>query len=51
MKSESGPFGIVLGCIVALAALVFIATGGSLGGKTTVHGDRDLPPIADSRHQ
>jgi len=51
MKSEGGLFGIVLGCIVALAALLFIVTGGSLGGKTTVRSDRDLPPIADSRHR
>ncbi len=47
MKYENGLFGIVLGGIVALAAVLFIASGGSLGGKTTVYGDQDLPPVAD----
>jgi hypothetical protein len=47
MKNETGQFGIILGGIVALAALLFIVSGGSLGGKTTVDGDKDLPPIAN----
>jgi hypothetical protein len=38
--------GVAVGAFVVLAALVFIATGGSLGGKKTVEGDHDLPPIA-----
>ena len=48
MKNDTGLFGIILSGIVALAALVFIVSGGALGGKTTVDGDKDLPPIADS---
>jgi hypothetical protein len=46
MKTENGTFGIVIGGIVALAAAIFIFSGGELGGKKTVEGDQDLPPIA-----
>jgi hypothetical protein len=48
MKSETGKLGLVVGSIVALVALVFIFSGGSLGGKTTIEGDQDLPPIANT---
>ena len=48
MKNGTGLFGIILGGIVAVAALLFIFSGGSLGGKTTVEGDQDLPPIANT---
>ena len=48
MKNGTGLLGIILGGIVAVAALLFIFSGGSLGGKTTVEGDRDLPPIANT---
>jgi hypothetical protein len=47
MKNETGRFGIVVGGIVALVAIFFIFSGGSLGGKTTIEGDQDLPPIAN----
>ena len=46
MKNDTGTFGLILGGIVALAAVVFIFSGGVLGGKTVVNGDQDLPPIA-----
>lgn len=46
MKTENGTFGIIIGGIVALAAAIFIFSGGELGGKKTVAGDHDLPPIA-----
>lgn len=46
MQTGYGTFAALLGGIVALGALLFIASGGSLGGKTTVNGDHDLPPIA-----
>jgi hypothetical protein len=29
-----------------VAAAIFIFSGGELGGKKTVEGDKDLPPIA-----
>jgi hypothetical protein len=48
MKSENGHLGLLIGGFVALMALLFIFSGGSLGGKTTVDSDRDLPPIADT---
>lgn len=46
MKTDNGFFGLVVGGIVALAAAIFIISGGELGGKKTVEGDRDLPPVA-----
>lgn len=45
MKTDNGLFGLVVGGIVALAAIVFILSGGELGGKKTVDGDDDLPPV------
>src|SRR2546423_111955 len=38
--------GIIIGEILVLSAAFFILTGGALGGKKTVQGDRDLPPVA-----
>lgn len=46
MKTENGNFGLIIGGIVALAAMIFIFSGGELGGKKTVEGDQDLPPLA-----
>jgi hypothetical protein len=37
--------GVVVGAIVAVAAIAFVVTGG-IGGKKTIEGDHDLPPIA-----
>ncbi|HET9716794.1 MAG TPA: hypothetical protein VFP60_11475 [Pseudolabrys sp.] len=46
MKNASDhTFGIIVGGVVAVLALVFILSGGELGGKKTVEGDQDLPPI------
>ena len=46
MNKDNGMFGIIVGGIVAVAAAIFIFSGGDLGGKKTVEGDQDLPPIA-----
>lgn len=47
MKNDgSGSFGIIVGGVVAAIALIFILSGGELGGKKTVEGDQDLPPVA-----
>jgi hypothetical protein len=46
MNNDTGKFGMILGGIVAVAAMVFILSGGELGGKKTVSGDQDLPPIS-----
>ena len=48
-NKDNGFFGLIVGGIVALAAAVFIFSGGDLGGKKTVEGDRDLPPIASTQ--
>ena len=50
MNSNNGAFGLIIGCIVVLAAAMFIFSGGELGGKKTVEGDQDLPPVASSDH-
>ena len=48
MNKNNGTFGIIIGGIVAVVAAIFIFSGGELGGKKTVEGDRDLPPVASS---
>ena len=45
-KDSNGTFGIIIGALVAVIAAIFIFTGGELGGKKTIQGDEDLPPIA-----
>ena len=45
-KDSNGTFGILVGSVVAVIAAIFILSGGELGGKKTVEGDQDLPPIA-----
>lgn len=47
-KDSNGAFGIIIGGVVAVIAAIFILTGGELGGKKTVQGDQDLPPVATS---
>ncbi len=48
---SSGYFGALIGGLVAAAAVAFLLTGGELGGKKTVYGDDDLPPVATSNGQ
>jgi hypothetical protein len=45
-KQSNGTFGILIGGVVAVIAAIFILSGGELGGKKTVEGDQDLPPVA-----
>jgi hypothetical protein len=45
-NTSTGFLGAVLGGIIALAAIVFIVTGGELGGTKKVESDADLPPVA-----
>ena len=45
-KDSNGTFGIIVGGVVAVIAAIFILSGGEFGGKKTVQGDQDLPPIA-----
>ena len=46
MRQDNGSFGIILGSIVAAVAAMFILSGGEYGGKKSVEGDQDMPPIA-----
>ena len=45
-NGTNGTFGILIGGVVAVIAAIFILSGGELGGKKTVEGDQDLPPIS-----
>src|SRR5215475_4693880 len=45
-KDSNGTFGILIGGVVAVIAAIFILSGGELGGKKSVEGDQDLPPIS-----
>jgi hypothetical protein len=47
-NGANGTLGLILGGVMVLAAAIFIFTGGELGGKKTVGGDADLPPVASS---
>ena len=42
---STGTIGLMLGSVL-LAALLFIVTGGQLGGVKEVRSDADLPPVA-----
>ena len=46
MNTDNRFFGMIIGGIVVVAIVIFIFSGGELGGKKTVEGDEDLPPIA-----
>ncbi len=50
MNQDNGFFGLIVGSILALAAAIFIFSGGELGGKKTIESDKDLPPIATNSH-
>ncbi len=45
--NRNGTLGLILGGIIALAAAIFILTGGEYGGKKTVQSDDDLPPVTN----
>lgn len=49
MNTDHGFFGLIIGGIVAVAAAIFIFSGGDFGGKKTVDGDQDLPPITSTQ--
>ena len=46
MNTDNKFFAIIVGGIVVVAIAIFIFSGGELGGKKTIEGDDDLPPIA-----
>ncbi len=45
-KPAGGNIGLILGGVLAMAAMMFILTGGQLGGVKEIKGDADLPPVA-----
>jgi hypothetical protein len=47
-RNSNGTFGIIVGGVVAVIATIFILSGGELGGKKTIEGDQDLPPVSSS---
>lgn len=52
MASNQGPsfgFGLLLGGVVLLALVIFLATGGNLGGTKKVAGDADLPQVTSPK--
>jgi hypothetical protein len=49
--NNNGTLGIILGGVVAVIAVIFILSGGELGGKKTIEGDQDLPPVSSSGEQ
>ena len=48
LKGPDSYLGAALGGLVAIAAVMFLLSGGEWGGKKKVMGDEDLPPIASS---
>jgi hypothetical protein len=51
MNNSNGTFGLIVGGVFAVIAAIFILSGGELGGKKTVQGDQDLPPVATSGNE
>lgn len=47
-NGANGTLGAILAGVAVVAAALFILTGGELGGKKTVQGDADLPPVASN---
>jgi hypothetical protein len=48
-RPASGNLGIILGVLIAIAAVVFLLSGGENFGKKTVKSDADLPPVTTGR--
>ncbi len=44
-QTSNGSLGAVLGALIAAALAIFLLSGGEHFGKTTIHGDADLPPV------
>ena len=44
-KQPKGMLGVILGALMAISLIVFLLNGGEHFGKTTVEGDKDLPPV------
>jgi hypothetical protein len=52
MASNQGPnlsFALLLGGVVLLALMIFLVTGGQLGGSKKVASDADLPKVTSPK--
>jgi hypothetical protein len=47
-KKTNGYLGVLLGGLVAVAAMTFVLSGGEWGGKKKIAGDEDLPPVVST---
>ena len=45
-RGPTGKLGVALGALIAIAAAVYLLSGGEHVCKKTVNSDNDLPPIA-----
>lgn len=45
-EPSRGNMGLLLGGVLVAAAVVFMLTGGQLGGVKEIRSDADLPPVA-----
>ena len=45
INTDNRFFGINFGSIVVVEIVIFIFSGGELGGKKTIESDEDLPPV------
>ena len=48
-EPSRGNMGLLLGGVLVVAAVVFMLTGGQLGGVKEIKSDADLPPIATGK--
>jgi hypothetical protein len=46
---SNGNLGVILGALIAIAAVAFLLSGGENFGKKTVNSDADLPPVTTGR--
>jgi hypothetical protein len=48
MNTDNRFFGMIIGGIVVVAIVIFVFSGGELGGKKTIESDDDLPPVTNT---
>jgi hypothetical protein len=48
-RASTATLGVILGALVAIAAVAFLLTGGENLGKKTVESDADLPPVTTGK--
>jgi len=48
-RAPNGKLGVILGVLIAIAAVAFLLNGGENLGKKTVSSDQDLPPVTSGQ--